>query len=103
MGKILEDIRMEFCNQFPEQHSLNGVQSSLQNPSIPIPCQALSSYSNTGLPIPSSSSDGISAPSSSMNAGANDQLVSATMNHLEPMDSHSNDLANTAQDNPPGN
>ena len=103
MGKILEDIRMEFCNQFPEQHSLNGVQPSLQNPSLPIPCQALPSHSNIGLSIPPSSSNGISAPNSPMNAEANDQLVSATMDHLEPMDSHSNDLANTVQAHPPGN
>ena len=115
MGKILEDIRMEFGNQFPEQHSLNGVQSSLQNPPVPIPCQALPSHSNIGLSIPSSSSpmveldptslttNGISAPSSPINAEANDHSGSATMDYLEPMDSHNNDPTNTVQANPPGN
>ena len=49
MGKILEDIHMEFHNNFHfEQHSLNGVQSSLQNHLGPSPCQAPLPHSNTG-------------------------------------------------------
>ena len=57
MGKILEDIRMEFCNQFDlEQHSLNGVQSNLHDPPGSIPCQAVLSHPNSGSSIPSTPS-----------------------------------------------
>ena len=49
MGKILEDIRTEFCNQFdPEHHSLNGIQSNPLDPPGTILCQAIQSHLNSG-------------------------------------------------------
>ena len=49
MGKILEDIRMEFCNQFNrEHHSLNGIQPNPLDPPRTTLCQAVQSHLNSG-------------------------------------------------------
>ena len=80
MGKILEDIRMEFYNQFnSENHSLNGVQRNPLDHPESLPCQAAQvAYPNSGL-----------TTHSKLSSVVQPNLASQTTNNLPPPPSSS--------------
>ena len=80
MGKILEDIRMEFYHQFnSENHSLNGVQGNPLDPPDSLPGQvAQATYPNSGL-----------ATHSKLSSVVQPNLASQTTNDLPPPPSSS--------------
>ena len=78
MGKILEDIRMEFYNQFnSENHSLNGVQRYPSDPPKSLPGQAAQvAYPDSGFAI-----------NSELSSVVQPNLASQTTNDLPPLPS----------------
>ena len=77
MGKILEDIRMEFYNQFNSgKNSLSGIQCNPSDPPESLPDQA--AHSNSGL-----------ATHSKLSSVVQPNLASQTTNDLPPPPSSS--------------
>ena len=81
MGKMLEDIRMEFNNQFnSDQHSLNGVQRNLPDAFGSTPCQAAQSHLSTGPTTHPTLSSSLAQPDHALQT-ANDLPLTSSSNH----------------------
>ena len=90
MGKILEDIHMEFYNQFnSESYSLNGVQCNTSAPLDPLPGQAPQvSYPDSGLASHFKFSSVVQSNLASQTINDLPPLPSSSLKYDEPSDLH---------------